>query len=77
MLFHWSIIGMYSNCLDCFPLSFHNLPVQDHQKTTEIYAGHIEMGARKQTDYLVDFWQRNLVDSDSVTTIPAIIKGGN
>jgi len=47
----------------------------DHQKTTEIYAGHIEMGTRKQTDYLADFWQRKLVDSNSAATIPATIKG--
>ncbi len=48
----------------------------DHQKTTEIYAGHIEMGTRKQTDYLADFWQRKLIDSDTVATIPATIKDG-
>ncbi len=48
----------------------------DHQKTTEIYADLIEMGTRKQTDYLADFWQRKLIFSDSVATIPATIKGG-
>jgi hypothetical protein len=31
----------------------------DHQKTTEIYAGHFEMGTRKQTDGLADFWKEN------------------
>ena len=48
----------------------------DPQKTTEIDAGHIETGTRRQTDYLADFWQRNLVDSNSVATISAAIKGG-
>jgi integrase len=48
----------------------------DHQKTTEIYAGHIEMGTRKQTDYLADFWKGKLVDSDTVASIPASIRGG-
>ena len=32
----------------------------DHQKTTEIYAGHIEMGTKKQTDFLADFWSDKL-----------------
>lgn len=26
----------------------------DHQKTTEIYAGHVETGTKTQTDFLVD-----------------------
>ena len=46
----------------------------DHQKTTEIYAGHIEMGTRKQTDYLADFWQRKLIDSDTVASIKSSIQ---
>lgn len=32
----------------------------DHQRTTEIYAGHIETGTKKQTDYLADFWGEKL-----------------
>ena len=48
----------------------------DHQKSTEIYAGHIEMGTKKQTDYLADFWKGKLIYSDTVATIPATIKGG-
>ena len=32
----------------------------DHQKTTEIYAGHIETGTKKQTDFLADFWADKL-----------------
>jgi truncated hemoglobin YjbI len=32
----------------------------DHQKTTEIYAGHIETGTKKQTDFLADFWTGKL-----------------
>ena len=47
----------------------------DHQKTTEIYAGHIEMGTKKQTDYLADFWKGKLVDADVVASIPASISG--
>ena len=35
----------------------------------EIYAGHIEMGTRKQTDYVADFWQRKLVDSETAASI--------
>ena len=46
----------------------------EHQKTTEIYAGHIELGTRKQTDYLAAFWRRKLIDSDTVASIPASIK---
>ncbi len=41
----------------------------EHQKTTEIYAGQIEMGTRKQTDYLADFWQRKLIVSDPIAPI--------
>ena len=48
----------------------------EHQKTAEINADHIEMDTRKQTDYLADFWQRKLVDSDTVASIPASISGG-
>jgi len=29
----------------------------DHQKTTEIYAGHLETGIKEQTDFLGGFWQ--------------------
>ena len=48
----------------------------DHHKTTEIYSDHIEMGTRKQTDCLADFWQRKLVYSDNLASIPASIKCG-
>ena len=29
----------------------------DHQKTTEIYAGHLETGTKEQTDFLANFWE--------------------
>lgn len=32
----------------------------DHQKTTEIYAGHLETGTKEQTDFLADFWGTQL-----------------
>jgi hypothetical protein len=48
----------------------------DHQKTTEIYAGHIEMGTRKQTDYLADFWKGKLIDSGVVAPIKSSIQVG-
>jgi hypothetical protein len=35
----------------------------DHQKTTEINAGNIDMGIRKRMNYPADFWQRKLIDS--------------
>jgi integrase len=35
----------------------------DHQKTTEIYAGHLELGTKKQTDFLADYWGENLKPS--------------
>ena len=44
----------------------------DHQRTTEIYAGHIETGTKKQTDYLADFWGEKL-GSEGVASIPASI----
>ena len=46
----------------------------DHQKTTEIYAGHIETGTKKQTDYLADFWGEKLGSSERVASITASIK---
>jgi len=36
----------------------------DHQKTTEIYAGHIETGTKKQTDFLNDFWKGKLNENE-------------
>jgi integrase len=38
----------------------HRFLRHDHQKTTEIYAGHIETGTKKQTDFLADFWADKL-----------------
>lgn len=45
----------------------------DHQKTTDIYAGHIEMGTRKQTGCLADFWKGKLVDSEVVASIKSSV----
>jgi len=32
----------------------------EYQKTTEIYAGHLELGTKDQTDFLADFWGNSL-----------------
>lgn len=32
----------------------------DHQRTTEIYSGHLELGTREQTEFLADFWGKEL-----------------
>jgi hypothetical protein len=42
----------------------------DHQKTTEIYAGHIETGTKKQTDFLADFWANKLDLVEGQASIP-------
>lgn len=46
----------------------------DQQKTTEVYAGHIAMGTRKQTDHLADFRQRKLLDSEALAPIKSSIR---
>ena len=45
----------------------------DHQKTTEIYAGHIETGTKKQTDFLADFWTDKLDLTEGRESIPEIV----
>jgi hypothetical protein len=45
----------------------------DHQKTTEIYAGHIETGTKKQTDFLADFWADKLDLLKVHESIPEIV----
>jgi hypothetical protein len=45
----------------------------DHQETTEIYAGHIETGTKKQTDYLAGFWADKLDINEGQKAIPASI----
>jgi integrase len=45
----------------------------DHQKTTEIYAGHIETGTKKQTDFLANFWTDKLDLNEGHESIPAAI----
>jgi hypothetical protein len=45
----------------------------DHQKTTEIYAGRIETGTKKQTDFLADFWAAKLDLNEGLESNPAAI----
>ena len=45
----------------------------DHQKTTEIYAGHIEAGTKKQTDFLADFWADKFDLTEGQESIPETI----
>ena len=45
----------------------------DHQKTTEIYAGHIETGTKKQTDYLAGFWADKLDIIEGHESTPASV----
>lgn len=40
----------------------------DKQKTTEIYAGHLETGTKEQTDFLADFWARKIKKPDKSST---------
>jgi len=40
----------------------------DHQKTTEIYAGHLETGTKEQTDFLADFWSTQLENAKESST---------
>jgi len=40
----------------------------DKQKTTEIYAGHLETSTKEQTDFLGDFWDRSLSQSEKTTS---------
>jgi integrase len=49
----------------------------DHQKTTEIYAGHIETGTKKQTDFLADFWTDKLELIQGHESIPETINQEN
>jgi hypothetical protein len=45
----------------------------DHQRTTEIYAGHIEKGTKKQTGYLAGFWADKLDLFEGQKSIPETI----
>ena len=40
----------------------------DKQKTTEIYAGHLETSTKEQTDFLGDFWDGKLNESNETTS---------
>jgi integrase len=46
----------------------------DHQKTTEIYAGHLEMGTKAQTDFLADFWEKELGETEVSPTKASTIQ---
>lgn len=41
----------------------------DTQQTTEIYGGRLEIGTKKQTDYLNDFWKDKLKQTKGVASI--------
>jgi hypothetical protein len=40
----------------------------DKQKTTEIYAGHLELGTKEQTDFLAEFWENQLSEDRATST---------
>ena len=44
-----------------------------HEKTTEIYAGHIEIRTKKQTDFFNDFWKGKRNETKGVTYSAASI----
>ncbi|MEJ2102926.1 MAG: hypothetical protein P8X68_23595 [Desulfobacterales bacterium] len=48
----------------------------DHQKTTEFYAGHIETGTKKQTDFLADFRADKFDLTEAHESIQEIINQG-
>ncbi len=39
----------------------------DKQKTTEIYAGHLETSTKDQTDFLADFWAGRLENIEAAS----------
>ena len=39
----------------------------DKQRTTEIYAGHIETGTKEQTDFLGEFWEKEIKTQEAKT----------
>ena len=39
----------------------------DKQRTTEIYAGHLEKGTKEQTNFLADFWTEK-IQKEEVTS---------
>ena len=39
----------------------------DNQKTTEIYAGFLDVGTQEQGDFLGDFWSKKLVGLDDAS----------
>jgi len=46
----------------------------DHQKTTEIYAGHLDTGTKAQTDFLADFWEKKLGKPEETSTTTSTIQ---
>ena len=67
---HRSLITNFPQCLRRVPS---NITVGDHQKTAEIYAGHIETGTKKQTDYLAGFWADKLDIIEGYESTPASV----
>ena len=59
----------------CDRCSFAEVFRHNHQKTTEIYAGHIETGTKKQTDFLNDFWKGKLNETKGVASSAASNSG--
>ncbi len=47
----------------------------NHQKTTEIYAGNLETGTKKQTDFPNDFWKGKLNETKDVAYSAAYSSG--
>ena len=47
----------------------------DHQKTTEIYAGHLETGTKEQTDFLANFWEDTFEKSTATSNESSNNKG--
>lgn len=41
----------------------------DKQKTTEIYAGHLETGTKEQTEFLANFWGKSIENLEMSSTL--------
>jgi hypothetical protein len=62
---------VFSKFLAESPAKLQRFLRHEHQKTTEIYAGHIETGTKKQIDFLADFWADKLDLIEGQEFIPA------
>ena len=72
-VFGWSIKIEALEKADISLAKPHRFLRHDHRKTTEIYAGHIERGTKKQTDFLADFWTEKLDLTEGRESITEII----